>query len=171
MKHQDVGKQVFPVGKSTSDHRTPKKLFENLGPFDLDVASSDENALCERYFTEQEDGLLIPWDGERVWCNPPYNNIKQWIEKGIRECRLNNCKEVVYLLPARTCTRWFKIAYQFAYKIQFIHGRLSFTGPDEISKTATAPFPSVLIYFNENIPHRYDGNKIIDLVNREGEKI
>lgn len=172
MKHQDVGRQVFPIGKSTSDHRTPKKLFENLGPFDLDVASSDENALCERYFTEQEDGLLIPWNAERVWCNPPYNNIKQWIEKGIRETRLGNCKEVVYLLPARTCTKWFKLAYTAAYKIQFIHGRLNFNGPNHNpNPKATAPFPSVLIYFNENIPHRYDGVKIIDLVNREGEKI
>jgi phage N-6-adenine-methyltransferase len=169
MKHQHVGKQVFPIGKSTSDHRTPRSLFDNLGQFDLDVASSDENALCERYYTEQDNGLKNFWNARRVWCNPPYNNIKAWIEKGIEELEYGNCQEIVYLLPARTCTKWFKLAYTAAYKIQFIHGRLNFTGTNmNVENKANAPFPSVLIYLNFNIP---PGNKIIDLVNREGEKI
>lgn len=168
-KHQTVGKQVMPVGKSTSDHRTPLALFQNLGHFDLDVASSDENALCSRYYTEEDDGLTSPWIGERIWCNPPYNDTKSWIEKGIVELSKERCKEIVYLLPARTSTKWFKLAFETAYKIQFIHGRLNFAGPHSIDGgKANAPFSSVLIYFNFHIP---PGNKFIQLVNREGEKI
>jgi site-specific DNA-methyltransferase (adenine-specific) len=169
MNHQKVGKQVYPLGKSTSDHRTPKKLFENLGNFDLDVASSHENALCERYYTKETDGLTNLWIAKKVWCNPPYNNIKSWLEKGILELKEGNCEEITYLLPARTCTKWFKLAYSNAYKIQFIHGRLNFTGPNmNLKNQANAPFPSVLISLNYNYSNK---NKIIELVNREGFKI
>ena len=41
--------------------------------FTIDVAASDANAKCPRYFTEDDDGLAVPWAGERVWCNPPYS--------------------------------------------------------------------------------------------------
>lgn len=27
------------------------------------------------------DGLLVDWDGEKVWCNGPFSFIRPWIEK------------------------------------------------------------------------------------------
>ena len=84
MNHQFVGKEVFPIGKSTSDHRTPKSLFQNLGNFQLDVAASKENSLCDRYYTKENNGLNNFWNAKRVWCNPPYNDILKWISKGMK---------------------------------------------------------------------------------------
>ncbi len=55
-----------------------------LGPFTLDVAASDRNAKCSRYFTFTQDGLRQSWAGERVWCNPPYSRIGPWIDKAWR---------------------------------------------------------------------------------------
>ena len=45
---------------------TPQKFFEKLNKefeFELDVASTGDNAKCERYFTESENGLEQDWRG------------------------------------------------------------------------------------------------------------
>ena len=45
---------------------TPKNVFNELNNefrFDIDVASTDENALCKRHFTASENGLLQDWGG------------------------------------------------------------------------------------------------------------
>jgi site-specific DNA-methyltransferase (adenine-specific) len=52
-------------------------------------------------------------------------------------------KTVVFLLPARTDTRWFHdFVLPRAAEIRFIRGRLKFGG----SKNA-APFPSMVVVF------------------------
>lgn len=48
------------------DWRTPKELFEQLDNefhFTIDVASSDENALCEKHYTKKDDALSKNWGG------------------------------------------------------------------------------------------------------------
>lgn len=69
---------------SSEEWTTPKDLFEELDAefrFDLDAASTHENALCERHYTVVEDGLEMPWEGS-VWCNPPYGRgIGKWVRK------------------------------------------------------------------------------------------
>lgn len=68
----------------TPEWSTPPDLFAELDAefhFDLDAASTDENALCERHYTKEDDGLAQPWDGN-VWCNPPYGReIGKWVRK------------------------------------------------------------------------------------------
>ena len=69
---------------ATCEWATPKDLFAELDAefaFDLDVASTDANALCERHYTRAEDGLRQPWEGS-VWCNPPYGReIGKWVRR------------------------------------------------------------------------------------------
>ena len=48
------------------DWTTPIDLFkkwDNVFCFNLDAASSDENALCKRHFTKADDGLAQNWGG------------------------------------------------------------------------------------------------------------
>lgn len=78
---------MFTTGLRSSDTcewTTPKDLFDELNVefnFTLDVASTDENALCNRHYTEKEDGLTKRWNGN-VWCNPPYGReIGKWLKK------------------------------------------------------------------------------------------
>lgn len=83
-------------------------------------------------------GLLRSWEGERVYCNPPYGpKVGEWLEKAFEP------EIAVYLLPARTDTRWFH-RYAFrATEIRFLKGRLHFA-----EHTMNAPFPSLLLIYN-----------------------
>lgn len=163
--HQMVGKTVFPVGKSTSDHRTPSDLFmrlsDEVGGFDLDVAASDENHLCDEYYTMENNGLFNLWEG-KVWCNPPYNNIQQWVNKARAEVTVGRASVVWMLVPAHTSTQWFQSAFLAANELRFIIGRLDFSGPHSIHNS-TAPFPSVLIRFGG------DESKSVHIATRQGE--
>ena len=57
------------------DWETPQSLFDQLDEefhFTLDAASSDQNAKCEHHYTVENSGLEHSWEGETVFCNPPY---------------------------------------------------------------------------------------------------
>lgn len=128
------------------DWTTPKDFFNKLDKefnFTLDPCCYPETALCKKYFTEKEDGLKQSWEGETVFCNPPYDReTKKWVIKAYKESRKENTK-VVMLIPARPDVSYFHDYIQpHAKEIRFIRGRLKFGN----SKNA-APFPSMVIIF------------------------
>lgn len=89
----------------------------------------------------QQDGLatlLTEWRGKRVFCNPPYGRgMEDWLKRGLE------AEVAVFLIPARTDTRWFhQIVLPTAAQIRFIKGRLKFGD----AKNA-APFPSMIVVF------------------------
>lgn len=93
------------------DRGTDPVLFARLTErfsFDIDVAASNANAKCERYFTRETDGLAQPWAG-RVWCNPPWSTLRPWVEKAWREWDAGRVDAIVMLLPAnRTEQTWWQ---------------------------------------------------------------
>jgi hypothetical protein len=93
------------------------------------------------------DGTYIAWDGERVFCNPPYGRgIGKWLAKG-READV-----AVFLVPARTDTAWFHDYALQADEIRFFRGRLHFSENHIAPKTewhSGAPFPSMLVIYRE----------------------
>lgn len=83
------------------------------------------------------DGLTMPWIGQRVYCNPPYGRgIGRWLQKA------SEADVAVYLLPARTDTRWWHEHAMRASEIRFLKGRLRFG-----EATSGAPFPSVVLVY------------------------
>jgi DNA N-6-adenine-methyltransferase (Dam) len=84
--------------------------------------------------------LFCRWTGKRVFCNPPYGPaIPDWLQRGFE------AEIAVYLLPARTDTRWFhRFCLPYAQEIRFLKGRLKFGG----SMTG-APFPSMVVIFSQ----------------------
>ena len=82
------GVQVINSGLYTSDSAewaTPQNFFDVLNDefhFTLDPCSTDENAKCEKHYTKEQDGLKQDWNGEIVYCNPPYGSgIEAWVRK------------------------------------------------------------------------------------------
>ena len=114
---------------------TPKAVYEGLHAefcFDFDPCPIDGTS----------DGLatlLTPWKGKRVFCNPPYGPLLRGFLERAGEAIL-----AVYLIPARTDTRWFhEIVLPKATEIRFIKGRLKFGDAKN-----SAPFPSMIAIFD-----------------------
>lgn len=131
---------------NSDEWRTPKKLYEELNQefhFDIDLASTDENALCKEHYTKEFPfNFSYQPHNKNIWCNPPYSNIKQFMEYAQYLMELKN--NVVMLIPSRTDTKWF---HKYVYKknnveIRFIKGRLKFN-----DGVGSAPFPSMIVIF------------------------
>lgn len=133
------------VWHSNSDEwETPKALYEELNGeflFNLDPCATDDNHKCLMYYTKAEDGLKQSWGGCRVFCNPPYSQVKHWVRKAYEECRKDGTI-VVMLLPARTDTKWFQDYCLHRSEVRFLKGRLKFGDAKH-----NAPFPSMLVIF------------------------
>jgi len=127
-----------------SEWPTPQDFFDAVDRefgFTLDVAASAENAKCDRFYTAEQNGLALPWEGV-VWCNPPYGReIGAWIAKGFQSAQAGAL--VVMLLPVRTSPAYFH-DYCLKGEIRWIRGRLSF-GNGEVCHNA--PFDSMLVIF------------------------
>ena len=124
---------------------TPQDFFDELNAefgFTLDPCADDSNHKCNKYYTEEDDGLLQDWKGEIVFCNPPYGKaIKDWVRKAyIEGCKPNTT--VVMLIPARTDTIYFHKYIYHKAEIRFLKGRLKFGN----SKNS-APFPSMVVVY------------------------
>lgn len=85
------------------------------------------------------DGLRLDW-GASNFVNPPYSQLRKWIEKSITEH--SKGKAVTLLIPARTDTKAFKLLYEYGAEITLITGRLRF------NDAGPAPFPSMLVKLN-----------------------
>lgn len=117
------------------DWQTPDAVYDQLDNefhFDFDPCPPDPSF----------DGLSVSW-GKRNFCNPPYGReIGKWIRKGYDESIKG--KIVVFLIPSRTCSRWWHDYVMKAKEIRFIKGRLKFKGA-----TNSAPFPSCIVVMGE----------------------
>jgi len=146
----------------SSEWETPQWLFDMLNrayKFTLDPCCRNENAKCEKYYTEEDDGLSKNWEGETVFMNPPYGRkIGDWLKKAYEECKKNYTR-VVCLVPARTDTAWWHDYVMKSKLVMLVRGRLKFVKwnyeqvADETdgvwvsSKESSAPFPSAIVEF------------------------
>ena len=128
-----LNKSLF---KSEDHHtRTPKAFFDKLNnEFDFTADVSPHMSLLNM--------LNVEWIG-RIYCNPPYNNQRSFIEKCLNQLNKGNLECGVFLLPSRTDTKLFhELILPNAKEIRFIKGRLKFEG-----KENSAPFPSMVVVF------------------------
>ena len=137
--------QQILFSSKSAEWETPQNLYDYLNRdyrFTLDPCSTKENTKCEKFFTEEEDGLSKSWQGEKVFMNPPYGrDIKEWIKKAYEEGQKPNTI-VVCLIPSRTDTKYWHDYCMKAWKIHFIKGRLKFENKFNVDTSSSAPFPS-----------------------------
>jgi len=130
-------------GDKSDDWFTPKWLYEQIKEeFNIDYDP------CP-YKDGEKLGLFNIW-GKRVFVNPPYSNIENWLNKAMLELQ-NNSEIIIFLVFARTGTAWFhKYIWDGVHnnfnknvsEVRFIRGRLKFGN----NKTS-APDDSMLVIF------------------------
>lgn len=154
---QQIGRRG--ANPTVDDRATPPEMFDPLHGrfgFTIDVAALPHNAKLSRYYTPLEDGLIQPWAGERVWCNPPYSDIRPWIEKAWSEWHLDGPGLIVMLLPAnRTEQKWWQElvephrdrAGHLGLRVEFLPGRPRFicVGETEVLPNQRPPFGCCLL--------------------------
>lgn len=162
-KAQNHPQQVGVVGAkdNVDDRGTDPELFAELDArfhFTIDVAAAAHNAKCDRYYDLEADGLSHAWAGERVWCNPPYSDIRPWVAKAWDGWSLAGsqwCPElIVMLLPAnRTEQGWWQdLVEPFRdqsgwLRVEFLRGRRRFVRANatEIGPNERPPFGVCLL--------------------------
>lgn len=152
------------------DWGTPQGFFEHCNyrwKFTVDGAANEHNHKLLRWFGPgsdiAEDALLAPrFEKERIWLNPPYSKIKEFVWWADFRMQLGDF--IVLLIPSRTDTKyWHNHIWDHLADTKqpgfygnwrpgvtgcFIKGRLKFTQPGMV-KQNSAPFPSALILFGE----------------------
>lgn len=158
--------------------RTPREVFNALDrefDFIADMASSKDNALCETFFTEEQDSLSFDWrytiecvmgedlpkGAKYVWLNCPYSDPMPWVKKSL-ETQASGLG-MVMLLNSDHSVGWFSEALKGVSEIrniiadptpegkrEYSSGRISFI--DENGKPANGNSkPQVILVFN---PHK-----------------
>lgn len=137
-------------------------LDREFGPFTVDVAAAAHNTKCARFYDRATDGLAQSWAGERVWCNPPYSQLKHgtWTTKAWAETA---AEVVVMLLPANRCEQTWWQTYVEPHRdrpgsplsSRFLPGRLRFLLPGRTSIGADErpPFGCVLLIWRHAGPY------------------
>lgn len=113
---------MMTAGPSNDEYETPPWLWRALDTefvFTLDGAARLDpttvlvgkerrelrlerpNALCTKASTKEEPLL---WNGERVFCNPPYSNIDPFVHRAL----CGQATLCVLVLPTTTDNCWFE---------------------------------------------------------------
>ena len=152
-----VNERLFglPQASITSDdHYTPRWVFETLElQFDLDVSAPPGGIPwipAKNYYTQADDGLASPWIG-KVWMNPPYSRVSQWIDRFVDH---GDGIGLISLFKSK----WLEKAWTTVDGIVPLPSSIKFDRPDSLP-AKSINFPSFLIAM---------GSKNVKALNRFG---
>jgi len=144
-------------GESKQDYQTPAIFLAavctrlGINGFDLDAAADADNAVCDRFYTIEDNALVQPWAGLPgwVWCNPPFGNLAPWVAHAHAESLLG--AQIAMLVPAAIGANWWRDYVHNKAQVIGLNGRITFVGE-------TNPYPKdccLLLYGGPEFP-RYD---------------
>lgn len=107
-----------------------------LTPPELFLCVDDEyNLTCDPAPAGGKENPLVPdalqnnW-GARVFLNPPYQFIGEWVHRAVQQYLERHCL-VVLLIPVRTDSSYWNLLWKHAYEVWFIQQRVRFLGYDK----------------------------------------
>lgn len=144
-------KREIPLDAERNSYQTPKDLYQDLDSifnFTVDACANSDNALHPNYWTVEDDAREQSWVGHTVFCNPPYSNVRDFIELGVV------ASTAVFLLPVRTRTMyWQEIIFKKAHSILFMGKSPKFVCP-VVGEQLRAPFDVAIVVFKKG----YEGH-------------
>lgn len=140
-------------GRGNDNFQTPQHIFNQLDAvfnFNMDVACTLENCLCEKGFYHPYDALGHDWTNLRCFCNPPFSNKADWIKKADHEVQNNNCPICVMILPSLCMdTKVWHEYIENKYHYEILQGRISFIDPETGKPKSGNNSGTVIVYFKK----------------------
>lgn len=119
--------------------------------YDLDCCANLHNTkVPTNYITERQNAFLTDWNGNRVWCNPPYSrgNVDNFVCRAVEQCEnADSNKDVIMLLNVDPSTKYFERIVKHAKTIVYLTGgriRFTHTATNEVKKDPLKPSMFVL---------------------------
>lgn len=129
--------------ETTNVWLTPRHVLDLLGHFDTDPCAATVRPwdCADVNYTEEDNGLVLPWSG-RVWLNPPYGNEAEAFMERMSEHKGTG----LALIFMRSDTRWFQRCVLFRAKYLFLwKGRIKFCRPNGETQGNQPNAPSCLV--------------------------
>ncbi|EIF4272766.1 DNA methylase [Shigella sonnei] len=138
--------------------RTPSLIFRNLHrefSFSLDGAATKHDTLLPRF---TDDIHNQSWDGERVFCNPPYSDIPSFLVKA------SEADLAVFLIPYRPQTiYWLRHVFTnpLCHEIRILHRAVKYLPPaGHNGLVIRSPFASAIVIFRTE-PRKHEITQMI----------
>lgn len=145
-------------GKSEQTVETPPEFLAavlqklDIEEFAIDLAATRENSKGRQFVAGADPSRpATNWTrsipiGEYAWLNPPYSDIRPWVQKAY-ECQ----RPVVVLVPASVGSNWWRDWVHEKALVLFLNGRIQFVG-----HTAGYPKDLALLLYGTGIEPGYD---------------
>lgn len=121
------------------DMRTPPEFWDVLYAefhFHIDVAASNNNNMCARWYTAEDDALSdqrswVAVYGYSAYCNPPFRTpgMMPWVVKAYAETLLVPGTTVVVIGP-NSGAEWMAFCERHAVEIRNLSPRVQWINPD-----------------------------------------
>ena len=140
--------------------------------FILDAAAEYQTTKCTHYITPEEDALSLSWSHRfamvlkriyklestlppvrnmAVWCNPPFDNKLEFIQKAYDESRLFGLTTCL-LIPYEPNTIWWRCMVDGVAKTVYEpRGRYAFYEPDGVTLKGGANFSTCFVVFDGGV--------------------
>lgn len=160
-----MGDHEKPNKGATDNWLTPIEIVRALGPFNLDPCGQTNHRTAHRILTEKSrrgPDDWKKWEG-RVWLNPPYSEVGEWLEALRLHARKNKGSGIA-LVFARVDTKWAQFYMNQADSVFFLKGRIRFLDTNKVPGKWTGGAPSMFLAFGE----KPDWDRALWTIGREG---
>lgn len=113
----------------------------------LDVCATVGNARCLAFITPKNNGLTCLWDSfdsSPAWCNPPFGEMTDWLEKAYQEKLLGNGSLV--LSHEATSASWFSEYLQKSSAVWVLSPRIPFEPPPGVKPSSNSRGSMLFIF-------------------------
>lgn len=126
-----------------------------LGTIDLDPAScayANTTVQATRYYAQHDDGLMHPWTG-RVWCNPPFNDMRRWSGRARTAWADREYTALVMLCNSAPGYIWYEQLVDAACAAVQLRTRVQFTPETPVTshRSGAAKKGQTIVYFGHDV--------------------
>lgn len=137
--------------------RTPQRLFDALDArfrFVLDACAAPENALCDRFWTADDNALVQDWraPGGYIWCNWPFSRAMNPAFARTIAAEAGRGARIVALGPVAMSAGYFRTLRAAANEIWGFDRRLCYGDPVTGELQHGASFDSAIFVFHGQRP-------------------